>query len=72
MNFKFRKPYGRQREKGINPNAIVVFRSKPESYGDDYDEIRKWLYVDLWLFTFTYSWVKKIPPTRSKKIYGNL
>lgn len=72
MNFRFRKPFSHPKEEGIDPNAIVVYRSRPYTYGDDFDQIKKGLWIDLWLFVVRFEWVKKVPPTRSQKIYGNL
>ena len=67
----FRKLYSEPVE-GEMLNSIVAYRSRAFTYGDEYDEVIKTIWIDFWLFVVRFSWVKKKPPTRSQKIYGQM
>lgn len=67
----FRKPYSRWKE-GVVSDAIVSYGKTPWAYGNEYDEVRKILFIDLWLIMLKFTWIKKAPPTRPEKMYGQI
>lgn len=67
----FRKPFSRLKE-GHIVDSIVAYNSSNYSYGDDYDQVRKRLIIDFWLFVIKIEWLRKKPPTMTEKIYGQI